>query len=191
VVTVSLGIPAAGRTEAVDMLQTNLDDVTGETLGYVIAQALKAGALDAWVTPAVMKKGRPAHILHVLTHPERTAALQEMIFTETGALGIRRASLTRTMLRRRTSTVDLDGVKIRIKRGPYGTKPEHDDLAAAAARKRRGCCWSVMQVKELIARPSRHQAAFGRGCRSSGHHWGQRSTDVGTSGTVDSNRSIP
>ena len=75
---------AAAGTEAVEVLETNLDDVTGEALGYVITAALAAGALDAWVTPAVMKKSLPAHVLHVLTRPEGTQALQELIFTETG-----------------------------------------------------------------------------------------------------------
>ena len=124
---------AAVGTEAVEVLETNLDDVTGEALGYVMTAALAAGALDAWVTPAVMKK-RPAHVLHVLTRPEGTQALQELIFTETGTLGIRRATVIRTPLPRHTTTLDLDGVPVRIKHGPHGAKPEHDDLAAAAAR---------------------------------------------------------
>ena len=125
---------AAVGTEAVEVLETNLDDVTGEALGYVMTAALAAGALDAWVTPAVMKKSRPAHVLHVLTRPEGTQALQELIFTETGTLGIRRATVIRTPLPRHTTTLDLDGVPVRIKHGPHGAKPEHDDLAAAAAR---------------------------------------------------------
>jgi uncharacterized protein (TIGR00299 family) protein len=124
----------AADVETADVLETNLDDVTGETLGYVIARALDAGALDAWITPAVMKKGRPAHVLHVLTRPDRTTSLQQLIFAETGTLGIRRTALTRSALPRRVSTVDLDGTAIRIKHGPHGAKPEHDDLAAAAAR---------------------------------------------------------
>jgi pyridinium-3,5-bisthiocarboxylic acid mononucleotide nickel chelatase len=125
---------AAAGTEAVEVLETNLDDVTGEALGYVITAALAAGALDAWVVPAVMKKSRPAHVLHVLTRPEDTQALQELIFTETGTLGIRRATVIRTPLPRHITTLDLDGVPVRIKHGPHGAKPEHDDLAAAAAR---------------------------------------------------------
>jgi uncharacterized protein (TIGR00299 family) protein len=134
VASVTLGIvaPTVGA-EAVDVLETNLDDVTGETLGYVIARALAAGALDAWATPAVMKKGRPAHVLHVLTHPDSTQALQQLVFAETGTLGIRRAAVIRTVLNRHSATVDVAGTAVRIKHGPYGAKPEHDDLAAAAA----------------------------------------------------------
>lgn len=135
VASVTLGTPAfAIGAENVDVLETNLDDVTGETLGYVLAQALAAGALDAWVTPAVMKKGRPGHVLHVLTRPEDTAALQELIFTETRTLGVRRTAVDRSRLPRHTTAIDIDGATIRIKHGPHGAKPEHDDLAAAAAR---------------------------------------------------------
>ena len=118
--------------ETLEILATNLDDVTGETLGYVISQALAAGALDAWVTPAVMKKGRPAHVLHVLVRPQDTPALQQLVFAETGSLGIRRSTVSRTPLRRRSTTIDLDGVSIRVKHGPHGAKPEHDDLVTAA-----------------------------------------------------------
>jgi uncharacterized protein (TIGR00299 family) protein len=118
--------------ETLEILATNLDDVTGETLGYVISQALAAGALDAWVTPAVMKKGRPAHILHVLVRPEDTPALQQLVLGETGSLGIRHSTVSRTPLRRRSTTIDLDGVSIRVKHGPHGAKPEHDDLVTAA-----------------------------------------------------------
>ena len=104
VVSVALGIPAsspartATMTQSVEVLETNLDDVTGEIFGYVIARALEAGALDAWVTPAVMKKGRPAHVLHVLSRPGDSPALQHLLFTEIGTLGVRRSALTRTAL---------------------------------------------------------------------------------------------
>jgi uncharacterized protein (DUF111 family) len=117
----------------VEVLETNLDDVTGETLGYVINAALTAGALDAWVTPAVMKKGRPGHVLHVLTRPDTTSALRQLVFAETGTLGVRRSAVTRTTLPRHTTTVDGAGVPVRLKHGPHGAKPEHDDLAAAAS----------------------------------------------------------
>ncbi|HEY5019184.1 MAG TPA: nickel pincer cofactor biosynthesis protein LarC [Streptosporangiaceae bacterium] len=132
-VTLGTALSAIGA-ETVQVLETNLDDVTGETLGYVITRALASGALDAWATPAVMKKGRPAHVLHVLTRPEDTPALRELIFAETGTLGIRCAAVSRAPLPRRTTTIDLDGVPVRVKHGPHGAKPEHDDLAAAAAR---------------------------------------------------------
>jgi pyridinium-3,5-bisthiocarboxylic acid mononucleotide nickel chelatase len=125
--------PETETTESLDVLETNLDDVTGETLGHVITRALAAGALDCWVTPATMKKGRPAHVLHVLARGQDTPALQRLIFAETGTLGIRRSAVSRTALPRRTAVIDLDGVTVRVKQGPYGAKPEHDDLAAAAA----------------------------------------------------------
>ena len=58
---------SVGPGQAALVLETNLDDVTGEQLGYAVAAALDAGALDAWVSPVTMKKGRPGHVLHVLT----------------------------------------------------------------------------------------------------------------------------
>jgi uncharacterized protein (TIGR00299 family) protein len=120
-------------TEPVDLLETNLDDVTGETLGHVIALALAAGALDAWATPVVMKKGRPGHVLHVLTRHADTGTLLRLVFAETGTLGIRHTATARSTVSRAVTVVDLDGIPVRVKRGPHGAKAEHDDLVAAAA----------------------------------------------------------
>lgn len=132
--------PAAGtapepvyESRAQVVLSTNLDDVTGETLGHVIERALAAGAADAWVTPAVMKKGRPAHVLHVLADPALADRLCDLIFTETGTLGLRRGTVDKLVLPRRFETVELYGRTVRIKHGPWGAKPEYDDLAELAA----------------------------------------------------------
>lgn len=131
---VTLAVPARGGGEAVTVLETNLDDVTGETLAHVVQRALDVGALDAWVTPAVMKKGRPAHVLHCLTPPGRAEEFLDLLCAETGSRGVRRHDAVRTVLPRRTGTVDVDGVAVRVKFGPHRAKPEHDDVAAAAAR---------------------------------------------------------
>ncbi|MFI6348706.1 nickel pincer cofactor biosynthesis protein LarC [Streptomyces sp. NPDC050560] len=139
ITAVTLGEPPAttgdgpGATgEDVLTLTTNLDDVSAETLAHTMALALDAGALDAWTTPAVMKKGRPGHILHVLTRPAGADALALLVLRETGSLGIRRTAHRRTALPRAFTTVDVDGCPVRLKHGPYGHKPEHDDVARAA-----------------------------------------------------------
>jgi uncharacterized protein (TIGR00299 family) protein len=121
----------AGHRELV-VLETNLDDVTGELLGHTVAELLSAGALDAWVTPATMKKGRPAHVLHVLAEPEQAARLAHRVLAETGSLGLRQYAVRRTALTREFDTVDVGGVPVRRKHGPHGVKPEHDDVVAAA-----------------------------------------------------------
>ncbi|MFJ6118793.1 nickel pincer cofactor biosynthesis protein LarC [Streptomyces sp. NPDC092129] len=134
VVSVSLGAPLpSAPDEDVVVLETNLDDVTGELLGHVITRALDAGALDVWTTPAVMKKGRPAQILHVLTTPHHERRLRDLVLAESGALGIRRVGATRTTLPRAFETVEVAGHVVRIKHGPHAAKPEHDDVAAAAS----------------------------------------------------------
>jgi pyridinium-3,5-bisthiocarboxylic acid mononucleotide nickel chelatase len=134
-----LGEPAplpggtAGDTRPMTLLETTVDDVPGEVLGHLIDLALAAGAADAWITPVVMKKSRPGHTVHVLVAPERAAACETLVFRETGSLGLRRRTVERVALPRWTSTVEVDGMAVRVKHGPWGAKPEHDDVAAAAA----------------------------------------------------------
>lgn len=109
-------------------METNLDDTTGENLAFVISLLLDNGAIDAFVTPIVMKKGRPAHTLHCLCLDDTTGEstkvkrLLELIFRHTTTLGIRiyndmpRAKLCRSMVTVQTSFVEtVRGGKVDVK----------------------------------------------------------------------------
>lgn len=76
-------------TDSVVQLECNLDDITGELLAHAIDLLLNEGAADAWITPIVMKKGRPGHILHCLCQPEQEEKLLEVLFRHTTTLGVR------------------------------------------------------------------------------------------------------
>ncbi|MDH3296101.1 MAG: nickel pincer cofactor biosynthesis protein LarC, partial [Acidimicrobiia bacterium] len=110
--------PGSGRngvivTPAV-ILQTNLDDVTGETVAHTIARCLELGAGDAWAHPIVMKKGRPGVELNVLASSSLVGTLRQVIFTETGSLGLRTLPVTKYAQPREFHTVDIDGFTVRI-----------------------------------------------------------------------------
>jgi uncharacterized protein (TIGR00299 family) protein len=132
VAVVRLGEPVTAELRDLVVLETNLDDVTGEILGYVVALLLDCGALDSWITPATMKKGRPAHVLHALVPPESADEVERRMFTETGTLGVRRTSVRRTALPRTTDTVQVHGMPVRRKHGPHHGKAEYDDAVAVA-----------------------------------------------------------
>lgn len=124
---------AAGPgTSTVVLIQTNLDDTTGEVVAHTIERCLELGADDAWAQPIVMKKGRPAVELNVLARAELADTLRNTIFTETATLGVRLSTLQKLEQPRRFEAVEIDGHTVRIKIGPAGAKPEYDDLAAAA-----------------------------------------------------------
>ncbi len=122
---------AADVTDLVE-LAANLDDVTSEMLAHALSELLSTGALDAWVAPIVMKKGRPAHTLTVLCHRDHVTRCADLIARLTGTLGLRARTVVRTALERRTSSVEMEGHTIAVKHGPYASKPEWDDVAAAA-----------------------------------------------------------
>lgn len=113
-------------------LETNVDDVTGEELGHLLGAALAAGAVDAWASPVVMKKGRPAHTLHVLCRTTDVPVLEDLVLAHTGSLGVRRWQVQRRALPRFATIEELEGHRIRVKHGPWRSKPEHDDVARAA-----------------------------------------------------------
>jgi pyridinium-3,5-bisthiocarboxylic acid mononucleotide nickel chelatase len=132
VVSVTLAARTSPPSAAV-LLETNVDDVTGETVAHVMSRALAQGALDAWVTPVIMKKGRPGQVLTILAPPAQSDVLAALLLAETGSLGLRRSTVDRQVLPREFATVEVDGHPVRVKRGPHGAKPEHDDVARAAA----------------------------------------------------------
>ncbi len=114
------------------ILQTNLDDVTGEIVAHTIARCLELGADDAWAHPIVMKKGRPGVELNVLASHDTIDVLRRTVFAETASLGARVIEATKTAQPRRYESVDVDGQLIKIKVGPHGAKPEFEDVAAAS-----------------------------------------------------------
>ena len=106
-------LPRPGR--AATQLDVNVDDISGEVLAHTILAALRAGAFDAWVTPIVMKKGRPAHTVSALCDPVDVERVGRVLLAETGSLGIRAHAVERWPQTRTESTVDVDGFAIAVK----------------------------------------------------------------------------
>jgi uncharacterized protein (DUF111 family) len=126
-----------GDGQPVQLLECNVDDVTGEVLAHTITQLLAAGAHDAWATPIVMKKGRPAHTVHALCDPTLVDAIRTVLVNETGTLGVRGSTMQRWPQQRTMRSVELDGHTIGVKvvdgaNGPRRVKVEHDHAVAAA-----------------------------------------------------------
>jgi hypothetical protein len=122
-----------GPGQPAQQLEVNLDDATGEVIAHTIAALLAAGAHDAWATPIVMKKGRPAYTVHALCDPALTAAVGAVLLRETGSLGMRGHLVQRWPQQRTEAVVHVQGHPVRVKVAAGRAKPEHDDAAAAAA----------------------------------------------------------
>ena len=124
--------------EASVVLEANVDDLDPRLWPGVLGALLDAGASDAWLTPILMKKGRPAHTLHVLCDPARTAAVHDVVFRETTTIGLRAHQVVKHPLARAERTVEVDGRRVRVKLGllddeVVNAMPEWEDVAAAAA----------------------------------------------------------
>ncbi len=87
-------------TDTVWLLECNVDDCGGETMGYVMELLFVRGAKDAWFSPIFMKKNRPAYTLHVICGEEAREELEHIIFSGTTTIGIRRVRMERTVLKR-------------------------------------------------------------------------------------------
>lgn len=126
------------RTEAIAVLETNLDHLTPEQLAFACERLLEEGALDVWQTPIVMKKGRAAVALSVMVEPERAERFSGLVMELTGALGVRRAVLERDVAPRFVATVGTRFGPVRVKIATFAghrrIRPEHDDIAAIARR---------------------------------------------------------
>ncbi len=118
--------------QPVILLEVNVDDATGETLAHTIGALLEAGAHDAWVTPIVMKKGRPAHTVSALADVALSAQVADVLTAETGSLGVRGHHLDRWPTSRDVSKVEVGGRPVRVKVSAGRVKVEHDDAARIA-----------------------------------------------------------
>jgi pyridinium-3,5-bisthiocarboxylic acid mononucleotide nickel chelatase len=122
------------------VLETNVDDMDPRVWPSVLASLLNAGAADAWLVPIVMKKGRPAHMLAVLTPANRRDVLRSLIFELTSTIGVREFAVTRTALDRFWVPLPVAGGQVRLKVAHRAgevlhTTPEFDDAARVAAER--------------------------------------------------------
>ena len=150
--------PGADLQDDVLLLECNLDDMTGEELGFALERMFDAGALDAWFTPIYMKKNRPGVILSVLCRPEDGGRLRERLLRETTTLGVRWRPMQRQIAERRSISVETPWGTVRCKCKLLGDrlvsiKPEHEDCAEIA----RSQDLPIMEVT-LAARRAAHEA---------------------------------
>jgi pyridinium-3,5-bisthiocarboxylic acid mononucleotide nickel chelatase len=166
------GGPAVSRSERLVMLETAIDDMSPQ-LFPVVAERLQAeGALEVTILPALMKKGRPGHLLRVLAAPDRARALSGILFAETTTIGVRSYDVTRLAAGRRTAEVETEFGSVPVKvagdaSGVLTVTPEFEACRALAERCR-------VPVKRVVAAAQRaaavlmdHSATSGSGADTS------------------------
>jgi uncharacterized protein (TIGR00299 family) protein len=118
--------------QPVVLLEANVDDATGETLAYAVAMLLEVGAHDAWVTPILMKKGRPGYTVSALADPAAAEIVGRRLTAETGSLGLRGQTLQRWPAARTLDQVEVEGLPVRVKVSAGRVKVEYNDAAQVA-----------------------------------------------------------
>jgi uncharacterized protein (DUF111 family) len=125
--------------DVVDVLETNIDDATPETLGYSAEKLMSEGALDVSITPSIMKKGRPGQLVRVISRPGDSDRLCDILLRETGSLGARiQRGVERRKSRRKVEKISFDlangthEVRVKMAFGQNGeiinAKPEYSDV---------------------------------------------------------------
>src|SRR5437588_778489 len=146
-----VGTCAALEVLGVDGVRARAD-ATGEALAHAVATLLEAGAHDAWITPILMKKGRPAYTVSALADQALADQVGRVLVAETGSLGVRGQTLARWPAARSGQEVEVEGLPVRVKVSAGRVKVEHDDAARAARR-------SGLPLREVV---SRAEAAWRR-----------------------------
>nr|WP_290226634.1 nickel pincer cofactor biosynthesis protein LarC [Trichocoleus desertorum] len=132
---------SSSLSETVEVLETQIDDLNPQAIGYVFNTLFEAGALDVFTQAIAMKKSRPGVLLTVICHPEQVAACEELIFRETSTLGIRRSTQQRRILAREIQQIQTEYGSVRVKvawTGPgkegaiANVQPEYEDCAQIA-----------------------------------------------------------
>jgi hypothetical protein len=152
VVRLVIGTAATDRGGDWQTIEANVDDLDPRLWPGVLDRLLAAGAADAWLTPILMKKGRPAHVVSALVAADAAAAVRHVLVTETSTIGVRQTGVTKHALERSWLTVDIDGEQVRVKLAHDGGQrtnlaPEFEDVAAAAAA-------LGLPAKDVLARAS-------------------------------------
>lgn len=131
-------------SQTINVLQTQIDDLNPQAIGYVFDALYDAGALDVFTQAIGMKKSRPGVLLTVICPPEKTAICESVLFRETSTLGIRHTTQQRSILNRSFQTVKTDYGLVQVKIASCGdaivnVQPEYEDCAAIA--RQTGLAW--------------------------------------------------
>jgi uncharacterized protein (TIGR00299 family) protein len=148
------------RTEELVLLEANIDDMSGEALGFLMETLFTAGALDVTLTPVVMKKSRPGTIVSVLCPPQKLNMLRELMFKKSATIGFRETAVRRLSLRREEETLGGEWGEARRKTVFYGERPlrsklEYDDRARIA--REQGLSLEEAEKRILGASPEREK----------------------------------
>jgi pyridinium-3,5-bisthiocarboxylic acid mononucleotide nickel chelatase len=144
--------------ESITVLETQIDDLNPQAIGYIFDRLLNAGALDVFTQSIGMKKSRPGILLTVICSPELQSDCEEIIFTETTTLGIRASHQNRSILAREIQSIDTKygKVKLKIARSNHGERseiinvqPEYEDCAALAIAHR--VSWLSVHRAAIVA----------------------------------------
>lgn len=130
------------KTEDLILLETNLDDISSEILGFVMERAFETGALDCWFTPIQMKKNRPATMISILCAPENAESFTELLYAETSTLGVRVSFVKRNCLEREIRKVETRFGAVDVKIAKYkdkivNVKPEYDQMREIALQSKK------------------------------------------------------
>lgn len=129
----------SSRQDEIYKLETNIDDCTGELLGYTMDNLMSAGARDVHFTPVYMKKNRPAYMLTVICDEAHIKKMEQIIFEETTTIGIRRMRMERTVLEREETVIALERGEVKAKKctlpdGQVRLYPEYESVAELARK---------------------------------------------------------
>ena len=135
-------IEEIAKEDDVWVLETNIDDMSGEQLGFLQERILKAPARDVFCESIYMKKNRPAYRLTVICDEEHISDIEALIFKESTSIGIRRFRANRTVLERRIEVIESACGEVRVKLCQYAGQtliyPEYEDVRALAQQENRG-----------------------------------------------------
>ena len=144
------------------LIETNIDDLSPQTLGFVMERAFELGCLDCWFTPIQMKKNRPATLVSILCDKEKREILTELLFAETSTLGVRVSEVERNCLPRETVKVETEFGEIDVKIARFGekivnAKPEYDQMRSFALKSNKSLREIEREILEIISSELRLQ----------------------------------
>jgi uncharacterized protein (TIGR00299 family) protein len=159
--TIGTSLASGLVKDEIAVLETNIDDATGEILGYTIDRLLSEGAKDVSIIPMYTKKNRPGHIVKVIAEQKDVQHLSQVLIDETGTLGVRVYFCERHIINRELHSVDLlvmgnkEIIKVKVAKNLNGEiiniKPEYDDLKRLAKKTKK----PLREISEIAVSKAR------------------------------------